>query len=170
MKQFLLSSALLYLLPLFSHTQEITGLWKGTMYNDSTKESMPYELLIKKDKSKLTGFTHSWFLIEGKEYYGIKKVKVSVARDGKIVIKDDELIENNYPVLPDKNVHQLNVLDLVNNENENVLDGPFVTNTTRKFMELTGHISIKRVSTFTESSLMQYFKKKGVENEVAVIH
>ena len=165
----LIAAASLLLFPLFIFSQDITGLWKGTMYNDNTQKSLPYELLIKKEKGKYTGLSYSWFLIGGEEYYGIKKVKVSVAKDGKIVIKDAVLIENNYPVLADKNVHQLNVLDLLSGENEISLDGLFVTNLTKQFGEATGHINVKRTDAFSESSLMQYLQKKGTENGVAVI-
>ena len=165
----LIAAASLLLFPLFIFSQDITGLWKGTMYNDSTKKSLPYELLIKKEKGKYTGFSYSWFLIGGEEYYGVKKVKVSVAKDGKIVIKDAALIENNYPVSPDKNVSQLNVLDLVSRENEISLDGPFVTNLTKRYWEATGHITIKRTDSFSESSLMQYLQRKEAENGVAVV-
>jgi len=166
----LITATSLFLFPLLIFSQDITGLWKGTMYNDSTKKSLPYELLITKEKGKYTGFTYTWFSIGGEEYYGIKKVKVSVAKDGKVVIKDDGLLENNYPAGPDKNVSQLNVLDLVNSENENTLDGPFVTNLTKRYWEATGHINIKRINTVSESSsLMQYLQKKGQGHEIAVL-
>ena len=168
MKKYITASALL-LFPLFMFSQDITGLWKGTMYNDSTKQTLPYELLIKKEKGKFTGFSQSWFQIGDKAYYGIRKVKVNVAKDGKIVIKDASLIDNNYPVQPDKNVCQLNVLDLVNQENENTLDGLFVTNLTKQYTELTGHINVKKMNVFSESTLMQYLQKKGLESEVAAI-
>jgi hypothetical protein len=168
MKKFISAAAML-LFPLFIFSQDITGLWKGTMSNDSTKQSLPYELLIKKEKGKYTGFSQSWFLIDGKEYYGIRKVKVNVAKDGKIVIRDAALMENNYPVLTDKNVHQLDVLDLESRDNESILDGLFVTNLTKQYMEITGHINIKKVNTYSESSLMQFLQKKGLGNEVAVL-
>lgn len=169
MKKILITAATLFLLPLYILSQDITGLWKGTMFNDSAQTSLPYELLIKKEQGKYSGYTHSWFLIDGKEYYGIKKVKVSVARDGKIIIKDVSLVENNYPVEPDKDVHQLNVLDLVNKNDGNTLDGLFVTNRTKKFRELTGHINVKKVDSFTESSLRQYFERKGDEKEAIAV-
>jgi hypothetical protein len=164
----IITAASLLVFPLFIFAQDLTGLWKGTMYNDSTKKSLPYELLIKKEKGKYTGLTYTWFSIGGEEYYGIKKVKVSVAKDGKIVIQDAGLIENNYPVGPDKNVSQLNVLDLQSSDNENILDGPFVTNLTKRYWEATGHINIKRTNTLSESSLMQYLQKKGQGHEIAV--
>jgi len=152
-------------LPGFS--QDITGLWKGTMFNDSTKQSLPYEVFISKENGKYTGYSHSWFLVNDKKYYGIKKIKIRVAKDGKIVIQDAELLENDYPVLD--NVHQLNVLDLVNSNTEATMDGPFATNRTKQYSELTGHINIKRVSPSTESSLMQYLQRSGADNGIAAV-
>jgi hypothetical protein len=144
--------------------QDITGLWKGTMFNDSTKQALPYEIVISKEKGKYTGFSHSWFLVDGKKYYGIKKIKVHIAKDGKIIMQDAVLVENNYPVAPDKNVGQLNVLDLATRDNEVTMDGQFVTNRTKACNELTGRISIQKVSTSAESALMQYLQKNGIDN------
>lgn len=149
-----------------AYSQDITGLWKGTIYNDSTKKSLPYELVISKENGKLTGWSHTSFMVNDKVYFGIKKVKVRLAKDGKIVIQDAALLDNNYPEI-DKNVFQLNVLDLVTANNEAVLDGPFATNRTKQYGELTGHINIKKVSSSTESALMDYLQKSGVDNGIA---
>jgi hypothetical protein len=155
--------------PIIVFCQDLSGLWKGTMFNDSTQQALPYEIVISKENGKYTGFSHSWFLVNGEKYYGIKKIKVRVARDGKIIIQDAELKENNYPVLPDKNVCQLNVLDLANHDNETVLDGPFVTNRTKEYNELTGHINIKKVSPLSQSDLLTYLQKNGIDNTMAII-
>ena len=154
-------------LPIFAFCQDITGLWKGIMFNDSTKQSLPYEMVITKEKGKYTGFSHSWFLINGQKYYGIKKINVRVAKDGKILIQDASLIENNYPGGPDKNVSQLNVLDLASRDNEPVLDGPFVTNRTKEYTELTGHINVKKVSMSSQSELLSYLQRTGKDNSTS---
>jgi len=156
--------------PLIVFCQDITGLWKGTMYNDSTKQSLPYEIYISKTNGKYTGYTYTWFQINEKKYYGIKKVKASIAKDGKIVIQDLELIDHNYPVAPDKNVIQLNVLDLANNGDEAILDGPFATRRTKEYRELTGRINVKKisVSALSESDLIAYIQKNGGDNNLAV--
>ena len=156
----LITAAVLFISPLFIFSQDITGLWKGTMYNDVTKQSLPYELLIKKEKGKYTGYSYTHFIVAGEDCYGVKKVKVSIAKDGKIVILDNGLLKNTYPIL-DKKIKQLNVLDFTGQDNDATLDGPFVTNITRQFMEVTGHINVKRVPETTESSLMQYFQKEN---------
>ena len=155
--------------PIFAFCQDITGLWKGTMFNDSTQKSLPYEMVISKENGKYTGYSHSWFLVDGKEYYGVKKIKVRVAKDGKIVMQDAELIENNYPGGPDKNVYQLNVLDLANIGNEITLQGPFVTNRTKVYTELTGSINVKKVSELTGSELMTFLQKNGMDKSFTAV-
>ncbi len=146
--------------PIFAFCQDFTGLWKGTFFNDSTQQSLQYEVVITKVKGKYTGLSHTWFLVGDKKYYGIKKINVRVAKDGKIVMQDASLLEDNYPELPSKHVMQLNVLDLANAGDENSLEGLFVTNRTKDFHEHTGRINIKRVNpSLTQSYLMQYLQK-----------
>ena len=150
--------------PAMAFCQDITGLWKGTMLNDSSKQALEYEIVISKEKGKYSAFSHTWFIINDKKHYGIKKLNVRVARDGKIVLQDTKLVDNNYPVLPLKNVLQLNVLDLVTSGSETMLNGIFVTNSSKDYKGLTGSISIKRVNLLSQSYLMQYLNKNDVDN------
>jgi hypothetical protein len=145
--------------PLLALCQDITGLWKGTMHNDTTQKTLPYEVVITKENGKYTGYTYSWFSISGKDYFGIKKVKVRIAKDGRIVIQDASLLENNYPEQPAKDVYQLNVLDFTENE----LKGPFVTNRTKQYSELTGNINLKKATPGTESELVNYLQKTNTD-------
>ncbi len=150
--------------PIFAFCQDITGLWKGSMLNDSTKQSLEYEIVITKEKGKYSAFSYTWFLINDSKYYGIKKLTVRVAKDGKIVLQDAKLVENNYPVTPLKNVLQLNVLDLVNNGAETMLNGIFVTNSSKDYKGLTGSISVRKVNLLSQSYLMQYLNRNGENN------
>ncbi|MBS1512090.1 MAG: hypothetical protein JST86_14675 [Bacteroidetes bacterium] len=155
--------------PLFGKSQEISGLWTGTLYNDSTQQSLPYEVYITKANGKYSGISHTWFLVNDKQYYGIKKVKIRIAKDGKIIIQDEKLVENNYPTSPDKNVQQLDVLDLAQQGDQTLLNGPFATNASTKFKEVTGKINLKKTSPTSESSLMQYLQKSGNYTDVSTI-
>ncbi len=165
--KYFLTAFIAICLPIFAFCQDITGLWKGTMYNDSTKQSLPYELYITKVDGKYTGYTYSWFMVDGQKYHGVKKVGVRVAKDGKVLVQDAALIDNNYPVT-DKNVFQLNVLDLASTGEESTLDGPFVTNRTKKYTELTGHINVKKASLLSPSDLLSYLQKSGIESNLTV--
>jgi hypothetical protein len=141
--------------------QDITGLWKGTMYNDSAKQSLDYEIVISKVKGKLTGLSYTSYLVNDKKYYGIKKIDVRVAKDGKIVFQDAKSLENNYSSQQNKNVIQLNVLNLANAGAESFMDGIFVTNRSKEYQAVTGRMSIKKVNPLVvQSDLMNYLKKK----------
>jgi hypothetical protein len=148
-------------LPVFAFCQDISGLWKGTMFNDVTNKSLPYEIFISKTGNKYSGYSYSWFTINGKEYYGVKKLKINIAKDGKIVVIDDALVDHNYPVTPDKNVRQLNVLDLAGTAEATTLNGPFETKRTKDYQELTGRINVKKVSLLTDSDLLAFLQKSG---------
>jgi hypothetical protein len=160
---------LLVCLPFFAFSQDIVGLWKGTMFNDSTRQTLEYEIVISKEKGKYSGYSHTWFMIDAMKYYGIKKLKIKIAEDGKIVMLDEELLQNNYPMNPHKNVRQLNILDLTNPKGEMELQGIFVTNHTKKYKELTGHINIKKVSALTQSDLLKHFEKVNGENSLTIL-
>lgn len=144
--------------PLASMCQDITGLWQGTLYNDSTKQYHQYEIGISKEKGKYTGFSHTWFMIGDKKYYGVKKLKVRIASDGKIVMEDGELVANNYPIAPNKDVRQLNILDFEKAGTETMLKGPFVTNRTKEFLPLTGIVQLKKKHDVSQSDLVPHLQ------------
>lgn len=165
MKRFIIAVIAFYS-PMLALSQDITGLWTGTMYNDSTKQSLHYEVFITKEKGRLTGFSETWFTVNDKQCFGIKKLKIHITKDGKIVMQDGALITHNFPVPPDKNVDQLNVLDLFALDNEVVMSGPFATQRTKNYGALTGRINVKKVTATNESSLISYLYNKG--NDVTV--
>ncbi|MFZ9387341.1 MAG: hypothetical protein ACO25B_05620 [Chitinophagaceae bacterium] len=147
-----------FFLPVLLHAQDITGLWKGTLKNDSPGQLQEYEVYFIKEKGKFNGISHTWFQIDGEKYYGVKKLKVSVARDGKIVLLDDGLRENNYPFV-DRNIKQLNILDL-GSGTEPVLSGIFVTNCNRSYYEITGQVMLNRTTSYTSSDLLRILDKE----------
>src|ERR1700712_2927083 len=109
---------LLYFMPLYIFAQpptltgrDITGLWKGTLYNDSTGRTTAYEIGISEEKGKLSGFTHTIFIVNDREYYGVKRVKIRTQHD-RVVVETVELIANNYAVTPPKGIKQTDVLTL----------------------------------------------------------
>lgn len=160
---------LICLFPFSLFAQDITGLWKGTLYNDTTQQYYKYEIGISKEKGKYLGFSHTWFILEDKQYFGVKKVKIKVADDGKIIVEDDGLISNNYPVAPNKNVRQLNVLTLDANGEVMSLNGPFSTNRTKEYHSLTGSVSLQRKNDFWQSALVPHLQELGKENELSFV-
>ena len=152
-----------------SSQPEITGLWTGTLYNDSTHQYHKYEIGISKEKGKFIGFSHTCFVIGGKEYFGVKKLNIKKAADGKIIIVDDELVMNNYPELPAKYVKQLNVLALSTKDSVLSLSGPFATKRTKGQQTLTGTVKLQRKYEFWSSALWPHLLELDKEKNFAFI-
>ncbi len=156
--------------PVFAFCQDITGFWKGTLYNDSTQQLLEYEIVISKEKGKFIGYSHTSYMIGTTKYYGVKKINVRIAKDGKIVMQDAKWLENNYPGEQSKNVIQLNVLDLAKSGEESFMDGLFVTNRSKSYNALTGRMSIKRVNPLVaQSELMKYLQLNTADESLAAV-
>ena len=165
-------SFFILLVPCLAHAQQadITGLWKGSLYNDTTQKYYRYEVGISKEKgNRYSGFSHTWFLVGDTQYFGVKKVTVKLAPDGKILIEDDGLIANNYPVPPNKGVRQLNVLTLDASSSVMKLTGPFSTNRTKEYHSLTGSIDLERKNDFWQSSLIPHLEELGKADELSFV-
>lgn len=169
-KRLILSCCVLLLtMQLFAQTEpDITGLWKGSMYNDTTQKFLKYEIAISEKKGKLSGYTHTYFILDDKEYHGVKKTKIK-RQDGKIIIEDVELIANNYPIPPAKGVHQLNVLTLEIKDGLMTLSGPFSTNRTKLYSTLTGNIMVQRKTNFSQSALLPHLEELGLVDELSFV-
>ena len=138
--------------------QDITGLWKGWLYNDTTGVTHKYEIAISEENGKLFGYSHTWFILDDKQYYGVKKVSIRES-EGKILVLDNGLIAHNYPVKPAKNVRQLNVLELDASGKKMILEGPFSTNRTKQYQSLTGFIHVERTNEYWQTSLVPHLQE-----------
>ena len=156
------------ILPLHLLAQDMTGLWKGVIYSDSTKENLRYEVGISEEKGKLTGFSHTFFIIDDKEYFGLKRIKIKKI-NGKYVIEDVVLIADNYPVRPPKGVHQISALDFTELDGVMYLDGLFTTTRTRDYSSNTGVIHLTRKKDFQQSALVRHLTELGLVNELSFV-
>ena len=82
---------LFFLLPLQLLAQDITGVWTGTLYNDTTKQFIKYELAISEYKGKLSGYSHTIFMIDSTENIGVKSIKIKKSGED-FLLEDDKLI------------------------------------------------------------------------------
>lgn len=155
--------------PILAFSQDITGLWAGTLYNDSTKQEHHYEVGITIENGKYVAYSHTWFYIDEKKYFGLKKVKVRIAGDGKVIIEDAALLLNDYPMEAHKNVRQLNVLDFVSNSDQETLGGDFVTNRTKTYAPLTGKVMLKKSKNAIQSDLVARLQQLGKGLEQAFV-
>jgi hypothetical protein len=152
---------LLFPLQLFAQEPDITGLWRGFMFNDTTQKNYRYEIAISEEKGKLYGYSHTYFIIDDKEYHGVKKLKIK--RDGnEITTEDVELIANNYPVNPPKGIHMQNVLQFTMKDTVMILSGMFRTNRTREYSPNTGYVHVERKKDYNQSALIPHLQELGL--------
>ncbi|MBK8609420.1 MAG: hypothetical protein IPL84_05615 [Chitinophagaceae bacterium] len=148
--------------------EDMTGLWTGLMYNDTTELNYRYEIAISKKKGKLIGYSHTYFILDDKEYYGVKKLKITI--DGnKVITQDLKLVDNNYPIRPPKGVYVINVLVFEKNGRDMILSGMFSTNRTREYAPATGYIHVERKSDFMNSSLVPHLAGLGLDDELSFV-
>ena len=152
-----------------TEAMDITGLWKGTMYNDTTQLNYRYEIAISQnDKGKLSGFSHTYFILGDKEYHGVKKIRIK--KDGdEITTTDVELIANNYPIKPPKGVHVSNTLKFEIKDNVMILSGAFATNRTKEYAPATGFILVERKNDFRQSALIPHLEELGLAKELSFV-
>ena len=151
-----------------SAQQDVTGLWKGFMYNDTTQQNYRYEIAISEEKGKLIGYSHTYFILDDKEYHGVKKLKIR--RDGDDIITEDiDLIVHNYPIAPNKGVHQLNSLILKIKDTVMILSGAYKTNRTKNFHPVTGYVHVERKKDYSQSALVPHLQELNLAKKLSFL-
>ena len=157
---------------LFSSTvfsqSDMTGLWTGLMYNDTTGLNYRYEIAISEKNGNLSGYSHTYFILDGIEYYGVKKIRITI-NGNKVITQDVKLIDNNYPIKPPKGVYVINVLNFEMKKDVLMLSGMFETNRTKQYAPATGYIHVEKKIDFTRSSLVAQLETLGLADELSFV-
>jgi hypothetical protein len=152
---------LIFLLPLKLLAQDITGVWTGTLYNDTTKQYLRYELAISEYNGKLSGYSHTIFVIDSVENIGVKSIKIKKSGDDYLV-EDDKLIYNNYTEPSAKGVKTYSELVLSETDSSMILRGPWKTNTTKVYKSITGNILLKKKKKIEETLIIPKLQNLGL--------
>src|SRR4051812_10935677 len=126
-----------FLLPLQIAAQDITGLCKGFIH--TSEKDLPYELAISENNGKLSGYSHTTFILNGVEAVGVKAVTIK-NKNGNILVEDDALIFNDFSEAPVKRIKQLDILTLIVEDTAMMLNGTFKTNIIRGYRSITGTV------------------------------
>lgn len=159
---------LIFLIPISALSQNISGVWKGHLYNDTTKHFMPFELAINEDQGKLNAYSYTVFLLDSFENIGIKTIKLSFT-DGKYFLEDDKLIFNNYKEPPAKGVRMYATLFYINKGNNEELTGTWSTNRTKDYNPLTGTLALTKVGNVEETAILRKLDEIGLRRKLSFI-
>ena len=152
---------ILLFLSIKSSAQDISGLYSGTLINDSLKMIQNYELALSEYKGKITGFSYITFVMNDTFYYGIKRVEAT-RENGELVVRDVKMLMNNYPQRVDKGVHLINKIPLSQLDGIKEVNGRWETTKTKKFYSISGDMSLKKDDDSTHSSLIAHLKELDI--------
>jgi hypothetical protein len=137
---------------IFAQQQDITGVWKGLLYVDSTKVYLPYEIAISDAKKNMTGYSRIIFFENGKEEAGYEELDIKWKGD-QVVVEDQGFFEHSFTQKVVKRIKKTLLLSLTVSDTEMVLQGKWSTNRTRYYLAATGSVELKRKTDYKETAL-----------------
>jgi len=164
-----LFAAFILLLSLKGQSQVVTGLYSGTLYNDTTKMLQKYEVALSEYRGKITGYSYTTFVVNDTFYYGVRSVS-AIKKDGNLIIEDDKMLANNFPEIS-KKVRRITTIPLseVNTDTVTSLKGRWETTKTKNFYSVPGSIDLKRDSDSAQSALIGHLRELKILGPVYAV-
>lgn len=166
MKTFILSIFLVVSTASFSQ-KSLTGLWTGTLTNDSTtiRSDQSFEIALTQYKEKVYGYSRTTFIVRDTLYYMVKRVKGTV--DGDVCeVKDDEIIANNFRGHVDKGVKVTMIFRMNKQDTTWHLEGDWKTNKTKNFYSISGKAALKEETDLEKSKIFPHLEELNVAKDV----
>ncbi|MCW3119152.1 MAG: hypothetical protein JWM28_3234 [Chitinophagaceae bacterium] len=155
-------------LPFYSFCQSLTGLWMGSLTNDSNtiRRDQSFEMALTEYKGKVYGYSHTTFMVHDTLYYIVKRVRGSINGDV-CEVKDDEIISCNFLTKPDKGVKQISTFHFNKEDSVWRLDGEWKTTKTKKFYSISGSVKTAVEKDLTKSKLFPHLQELNLTADVA---
>jgi hypothetical protein len=142
---------------------DVTGVWTGLLYVDSTKAYLPYEMVFSEEKGKITGFSRIVFEHDGIKEIGIRDITAKFKGDS-LVIEDDDFIESNFNIQVPRRIKKTMVVAISITDSNWVMKGKWSTNRTRVYLPATGSGSFTKKFNYQETAI---FKRLDTLKRVA---
>lgn len=148
--------------------KNISGVWAGHLYNDTTGLKNDFELAISENNGKLSGYSYTVFLIDGKKNIGVKSVKIKEKKD-LLLVEDDKLINDNYDAPPAKGVRTFIELNYSKNDTSEILSGTWKTNMTRQYNSVTGTMFLERKKKPEETAIIPKLRQLDLSDQLSFL-
>lgn len=132
--------------------QDITGIWKGDFYVDSTKMTYPFELSISEDNGKYLGYSRLSFEEKGIRHVVIRDHTV-VMEGNTFVIEDVKQLAKASTINQPKDVRKRMVVTVSQSDSLLSMAGTWKTNRTRFYLAATGTVTLTKEKDFRNSEL-----------------
>lgn len=157
--------------PFFGFSQTLTGLWVGSLTNDSStlRRDQSFEMALTEYKGKVYGYSHTTFMVHDTLFYVVKRVKGSI--NGNVAeVKDDELVSCNFMTKLDKGVKQIYTFRLSTEDSIWRLDGNWKTNKTKNYYSISGSVKTATEKDLTKSKLFPHLQELNLTDAVASLN
>jgi hypothetical protein len=142
--------------------QILSGIYSGSMYNDTTKILTKYELALSEYRGKVMGYSYNTFIVNDTFYYGIRRVKGYKNEKNELVLTDEELLANNFPESPAKRVRRTATFPLAQEDTITNLSGSWQTNRTKHYFSVGGAAKTERTVDSSQSPLVAHLKELNI--------
>ncbi|MEO5945282.1 MAG: hypothetical protein ABIP79_00585 [Chitinophagaceae bacterium] len=159
---------ILLLSPVFFFGQTLTGLWTGSISNDSTtvRKDQSFEIALTEYRGKVYGYSRSEFIVDDVLFYVMKRVKGTI--DGDVCeVVDDEIISYNFPTKLDKGVKVTSTFRKNKADKVWQLEGTWKTNTTKKYYAVTGKVDLEQEKDLTASKIFPHLEELKLAKDIA---
>lgn len=162
-------SLFLFLCPFVIQAQSLTGLWTGTVHNDSAsvRKDQLFEIALTEKDGKVTGYSRNEFIVDDTLYVIVKKVKGKI--DGNTcAVTDDGIISCNFMDKVDKGVTVTStfLLDPIKN---NWYLSTWKTNVPRKkYYAVGGNMDMETEKDLSASKLITHLEELNKASDLAI--
>lgn len=157
-----LTFAFVLFLSLKGQSQVVSGLYSGTLYNDTTKMLQKYEVALSEYRGKITGYSYTTFVANDTFYYGVRSV-TAIKKDGNLIIEDEKMLANNFPEISRK-VRRISTIPLneINTDTITNLKGRWETTRTKNFYSVPGSLDLQRDTDSSQSALIMHLRDLNI--------
>lgn len=160
-------TALLLVTPLFFYGQSLTGLWVGSVHNDSAtvRKDQSFEIALTEYRGKVYGYSRSEFIVNDTLYYIVKRVKGTIEGDV-CEVTDDEIIAYNFRGKLDKGIKVTSTFRRNKGDSTWYLAGTWKTNATKRYYSITGKVGLEEEKDLAASKIFPHLEELKLANDV----
>ncbi len=161
-------SLLCFVLPLSFFGQSLTGLWTGSLSNDSNtvRKDQLFEIALTEYKGKVFGYSRSEFIVNDTLYYIVKKVKGTILGDV-CEVTDDDIIAYNFRGKLDKGIKVTSTFKRNITDSSWYLAGTWKTNATKKYYSVSGKAELGHETNLAASKLLPHLEELSLTGQLA---
>lgn len=148
--------------------QTLTGLWSGTLSNDSSsiRKDQSFEIALTEYKGKVYGYSCNEFIVNDTLYYIVKRVKGIIIED-ECKVTDEEIVAYNFRGKLEKGVKVTSTFKRNKEDSTWYLDGTWKTNATKKYYSVSGKVSLSEEKDFSLSKVFPHLEELNLADQVA---